>query len=233
MARAFDLVHKINKDQSEESRIPFDDQEGGDKSPDTPKPRKPRVELAFFYILLFIIFFIMGSTLLSPNFFAGIFNKKPAAEATPAASNTPQAGFTIEKEGQTTEEAEKDLGVNTTPTPAASPAVATASPAASTSTAPAAETTTTSTSSAARIQVLNGTNTTGAAATLRTKLANKGIVVASIGNYTNRSVAQTTVYYKADYKTAASQVQAVTGGILSETTKGIGDYDILVVIGKR
>jgi hypothetical protein len=225
--RAFDLVHKISKDPvEEESRVPFADQEETSEAP-THK-RKPKVELAFFYVLLFIVFFIMGSTILSPNLFAGIFNRQSDASATPIASNTPQAGFTIEKDGQSTEEAGKNLGVGVspTPTPAGSPTpVASPSPAAT-----AAATTTTT---AAKIQILNGTPKEGAAATLRTKLANAGITVANIGNFTRTNVKQTTIYYKPDYETAAKQVHAVSGGILSETTDGIGSYNIMIIIGAK
>lgn len=227
MAKAFDLVHKINRDETpEESRIPFEDDNTSEQP--QPKPKRPKVEMAFFYILLFIIFFIMGLTLLSPNFFAGVAGNK-TANASPSPANTPQQGFTIEKDGQSVEQASKDLGSNkVTPVPTAATSTPSTAPAESTAPAPTTETK----NAAAKIQILNGTNITGGAATARTKLANKGIVVASIGNFKTRTVKRTTIYYKPEYKTAATQVQGVLGGIISSTEDGIGSYDILVVIGQ-
>lgn len=217
MAKAFDLIHKVTQHEEPESRIPFEDDPLQEEKP-TP-PKRPRIEMAFFYILLFIIFFVMGSTLLSPR----LFGNKQASTASPSPSNTstPQQGFDIEKDGQSVTDAQGDLGVSTTP----SPSIAT-SPSAVASNTPA-----TQTSTAAKVQILNGTNRTGAAAALRTKLVNAGIAIASVGNYKTRTVARTTVFYKADFKAAATEIQGVTGGILSETSGGIGSYDVLVVIG--
>lgn len=223
MAKAFDLVHRVVSNQKEESRIPFEDQDK--KSDDEPlKKKRVRIEVAFFYLLLLIVFFIMGYTFLSPTFLGGL-GSGTASSPEPNPLNSPAAGFTIDKEGKSVEEAAKDLKIS--PSPLASlKASAPVSPAVSEKPAAA-------TNQAARIQIQNGTNITGAAASLRTKLANKGIVVASIGNYKKRSVVTTTIFYKPDYKTAAEQVQAISGGILSTATTGIGDYDILVVIGQK
>lgn len=219
MAKAFDLIHKVTKDeQPEESRIPFDE---SNKTKEA-KPKRPKLEIAFFYLLLFIVFFIIGANFLSPTFFASLIGKNEPPLASPSPLTSPAAGFAIEKEGQSVESASKDLNVPS-PTPAASPAQVV-------SEQPAGEATATQ---AAKIQILNGTTRTGAAARMRTKLASIGIVVASIGNYRKRNVSQTTIYYHPDYKTAAEQVQSIIGGVLSPTTTGIGSYDILVVIGLR
>lgn len=228
--RAFDLVHKISQEQpEEENRVPFSDQE--EKPEEPPKKRRPKIELAFFYVLLFIVFVAMGATLISPSFFTDLIKKKPNSQVTPIASNTPQAGFTIEKDGQSTEEAGKALGVGTTPSPTTSTS-ATPSPSTPSSPVPSnSPSGSTSTASAAKIQILNGTTKEGAAATLRSQLAAKGIVVATIGNFTRQNVQKTTIYYKPEYKTAAQQVQAVSGGVLSETNDGIGSYHIMVIIG--
>ncbi len=227
MAKAFDLIHKVAKTQEPVSRIPFED--GNITEDPEPVPtRRPRVEMAFFFILLFIIFTVMGATLVSPTIFSGVKDKLLGTKSTtsPLPSNTPQAGFIVEKDGQSVSEATQQLGVSPTPT-VASPAV---SPASNPSAATSPEVT--QTKGAAKIQVLNGTTTEGAAAAARTKLAKKGIVVQSVGNYKSQTVKKTTIFYRPEYKTAASQIQAVVGGILADTTTGIGSYDILVVIGR-
>ncbi len=230
MARAFDLVHKIagQNDQSE-SRIPFeDDDKAGGSNPEPGPKKRPRIEIAFFYILLFVVFFIMGMAFLSPNLFAGILSKeKPkAAQASPSPVVSPDAGFAITKEGQSAEEAAKELGVKNSPSPTSSSNTATTTePEPTESSQP-------TKSTGARIQVLNGTTKTGAAATLRTKLANKGIIVETIGNHTKRTVKRTTIYYDSDYKTAAQQVLSVSGGIMIESASATGEYDIVVIIGQ-
>lgn len=227
MAKVFDLVHKVTETaEPSGSRIPFDD-EPGEQAP--PPKKRPRVEIIFFYILLFTIFFVMGMVFLSPTLFTR-GNQAVALKTSPSPSG-PAAGFTIDKEGQSVEEAAKEIGVPTSPSP-------TPSPAQSTSATPAAVPTTPNTevpkSTAADIQILNGTTREGAAAAMRTKLAQKGIVVSSIGNYKKRNVARTTVYFTADYKTAAWQVLAVTGGVMIEAQSSTtGGHDILVVIGLR
>jgi hypothetical protein len=227
VAKAFDLVHKVadsKEPESDESKIPFEDEEpNGSKDP-APK-RRVKVEVIFFYLLLFAIFFVMGAMFLSPGIFG---SKKVAANPSPSASpgSTPDPGFTIDKEGQSNDEANKALQSTSSPTPNASTPATTSSP--STAASPA-----TTTSKAAKIQIMNGTTTEGKAASFRTKLASKGIVVASIGNYHKRTVARTTIYYTADYKTAAAQVQAIVGGLLVQTTSSTtGTNDILIVVGK-
>jgi len=218
VAKAFDLVHKIIDNDKAESRIPFEDQD----KPQDEKPKKRfKIEVAFFYVLLFIVFFVMGSTFLAPSIFGGI---QKTAEPSPGASPSagPQQGLVIEKEGKSVEEAAKELQV-----PNPSPSAVAAVPSA------VQEKPATTTSAAAKIQIQNGTNRTGAAAALRTKLADSEIVVASIGNYKSRTVNNTTVFYRPEYETVAKQVQAITGGILADTTDGIGSYDILVVIGAK
>lgn len=223
MAKVFDLVHKVSDGSQEDShsRIPFADEE----PEESPKPkRRFKVEVIFFYLLLFAVFFIMGAIFLVPNFFAGTVNKI-AATPSPSPITSPVAGFTIEKDGQSAADAAKDLGANPTTIPTPSPTP----PAATTSPSPAS---TTNTTKAADIQILNGTTRTGAAASLRTKLANQGIVVDSIGNFTRRNVTRTTVYFTPDYRKAAQEVLAVSGGIMVETKSIDGGHDILVIIGQ-
>lgn len=231
MAKVFDLVHKMSDGGSshEESRIPFED-ETTEKEKVTKPKRKIRVEIVFFYLLLFAVFFIMGAVFLAPNLFAGSVKRQPAAtqKTSPSPGSSPNAGFAIEKQGQSTEDAAKALGANSTPSPRP-----TSSPtsSATTNTPSTSPTHTTTQSAGAQIQILNGTNTTGAAATLRSKLANRGIVVDSIGNFTRRNVQRTTVYFEPDYKKAAQDVLAVTGGIMIEEKSIDGGHDILVIIG--
>lgn len=221
MAKAFDLIHKISN-KEEESRIPFADEDSRSSGGVPPQKKRPRLEMAFFYILLFVVFFIMGATFLSPNMFAGLFNRQGIPSPQPSASG-PQQGFTIEKDGQSVDETRKELGLSS-PVPVVAPS-------------PVAETTSSepvvAASKAAKIQILNGTNKTGAADGLRKKLAAKGIVVASIGNHGNRNVTKTIVYYDAAYKTAAEQVQRVVGGSLAMSESATGQYDILVIIGQN
>ncbi len=224
MAKAFDLVHKVNTaPKEEESRIPFDE---GDKPREDKPKRKVRVEMAFFYVLLFIVFFVIGASVISPNFLAGL-TKKSDTESTPSPALSPQQGLVIEKEGSETKSASPAAKTTPSPTAKASTTPKTTPSAATTSTAPTVPAATTP----AKIQVLNGTNQTGAAATLRSKLAAADIVVASVGNYKSRTVKKTTIYHKPGFIDTANKVQAVSGGIISETTDGIGSYDILVVIG--
>lgn len=222
VAKAFDLVHKVadsdDDHPTDDSRVPFDEGDSGDKET-PPAKKRTKVEIIFFYLLLFAIFFIMGVMFLSPTLFKGKPSKTAVNQSPPASNETPIPGFTIEKQGQDSQQAAKDLGL-TSPSPVASSQPSTA-PVAPSSTA------------TAKIQILNGTSTTGAAAALQQKLAQKGIVVDSVGNYKKRTVAKTTVYYMADYKTAAQQVLAVTGGIMVETTSATtGDHNILIVTGK-
>lgn len=224
MAKAFDLVHKVNTaPKEEESRIPFDE----DDKPKEEKPkRKVKVEMAFFYALLFIVFFVIGASVISPSFLASL-TKESSAEASPSPQLTPQQGLVIEQEGNET----KDASPVTKSSPSVSPKATTSpksSPSTATSTAPSTAPVATT---PAKIQVLNGTNRTGAADALRSKLAAADIVVASIGNYKSRSVQKTTIYHKPGFVDTANKVQAVSGGIISETSDGIGSYDVLVVIG--
>ncbi len=217
MAKAFDLIHKVaqSPDETPEGRIPFD--ESTDNQP--PKKKRARVEIVFFYLLLFAIFFIMGIMFLSPNLFLG--KNEKSASASPKPSNSPIGGFVITKEGQG-----KDLSISAVNQVASPTATSTPLDAA----APAAPN---PPSKAARVQILNGTNRTGAAAALRTKLANRGIVVLDIGNYKKRTVRRTTVYYLNDYKKAGQDVLATTGGILVQTSSTTtGGFDVLVVIGQ-
>ncbi len=216
MAKAFDLTHKVNTTpKDEEGRVPFDDQPKGEE--EKPKSRL-RVEMGFFYGLLFVVFFVIGASIISPSFLAGL-TKKSNTEASPSPSFGPKQGLVIDKEGLTTKEATPAAKVGATASPSAN-AVSTASP----TVVPAATT-------PAKIQVLNGTNRTGGAASLRTKLAAADIVVASIGNYKNRNVAKTTIYFKPGFETTANSVQTIAGGITTQTSDGIGAYDVLVVIG--
>lgn len=225
MAKAFDLIHKVAQPEEPKSRIPFEENQSTDPSTQ-PVKNRPRIEIAFFYLLLFTVFFIMGMTFLTPNLLSR-FGKKSTAEPSPQASAGPVQGFTIEQEGQKVSEAAKELGIGT-PTPSIS-----SSPSPTITPSAPSDAAATTTSKAAKIQILNGTTKEGAAAAMRQKLAQEGIVVASIGNYQKRSVSRTTIYYRPDYKKAAQDIQAVVGGVLSETTTGIGSYDILVVVGQR
>lgn len=218
MPKVFDMVHKVSDQENSEGRIPFED-DNKDQAAKSPKSR-PRVEIIFFYILLFVIFFIMGAAFLSPNLLGGLFGSSKTPEASPSPLDSPAAGFTLEKAGQGSPEAAGELGAKPTSDPVSSSAIQ--SPPASQPAQAAA---------ASKIQILNGTNREGAAAALRTKLAKAGIVVASIGNYHKRTVRNTTIFFDPAYETAAQQVKTVTGGILAATTDGIGGNHILVVIG--
>lgn len=225
MAKAFDLVHKVSdSDQPNEGDRASGDSAGTPNEDSSTPKKRTRVEIIFFYLLLFAIFFIMGVMFLAPSLFKTGGGKTTIAQSQPPTGETPIPGFTIDKPGQSTEEATKALGLaSPTLTPAVSP----------TPTSVTSEAKTEITSGPAKIQVLNGTGQTGAAAAMQTKLAQKGIIVASIGNYRKRTVAKTTVYYTADYKQSAQQVLAVTGGIMVETSSATtGDNNILVVIGK-
>lgn len=218
MPKVFDMVHKVSDQESSTSRIPFEDD---NKTETRPAKSRPRVEIIFFYILLFVIFFIMGAAFLSPDLLSGLFGASRTAEVSPNPIDSPAVGLTIEKEGQSPEEAAAALGTKKT-----SSATVTSPEVQST---PPPQVTTAST--AARIQVLNGTNRTGAAAAMRLALSKAGIVVTSIGNYHKRTVSKTTIFYNPAFATAAKQVQAVSGGVLAPTTSGIGSNDVLLVIG--
>lgn len=226
MAKVFDLVHKVSDGSVDDNRIPFNDEGGSGKSDNNDhkeptKRKRPKVEVIFFYLLLFAVFFIMGAVFLAPNIFTGALGDKPStAESSSPQNQGPEGGFKIDQEGQSTKEAAKELEIKTTPQ--ASP-IATANPV-----APIAET---ETNKVAKIQIQNGTNKTGAAARLRDQLAQKGISVENIGNFSRRNVKQTTVYYEPNYKQAANQVLAVSGGIMVEADSIDGGYDILVIIG--
>lgn len=222
MAKVFDLVHKAIEpnEQQSTSAIPFDDQ--ANEAAEKPPKKKLKLELVFFGLLLFGIFFVMGFIFIAPNLFGGQ-SKSTAVKVSPTPVSGPAAGFTITKEGESETSAASALGVKPSPTASNT---ATAAPAAATT--PTEKTTV----GAATIQILNGTNRTGTAAKLRDQLAAKGIVVDSIGNYKKRTVKRTTVYFWSDYRQAAREVLAVTGGIMIEADQATtGKHQILVVIG--
>lgn len=223
MAKVFDLVHKVSDESPDDNRIPFNDEPGSDNSDnkEPTKKKRPKVEVIFFYLLLFAVFFIMGAVFLAPNILTQSLGNKPTITESASPKNEgPEGGFSIDQEGQSTQDAAADLEL--TPSPVSSP-IATANPV-----APIAET---ETGRAAKIQIQNGTNITGAAAKLRDRLAQKGITVENIGNFSRRNVKRTTVYFEPNYKQAASQVLAVSGGIMVEANSIDGGYDILVIIG--
>lgn len=224
MAKVFDLVHKV-ADHHEASRIPFEDEE--QKSDETAKKQKIKVEVVFFYLLLFAVFFIMGAVFLAPNFFTATNGKTTKNALLPSSTNTPLTGFTIDKEGKPDEEIAKiATGQTATQTNNAAP-IPIPTPITARATATIMKT--------ASIQVLNGTNITGAAAALQSKLAEKGIVVQNIGNYKKRTVTKTTIYFKPDFRQAATDVLAVAGGIMVEALSATttGEYDVVVIIGQK
>lgn len=225
MAKAFDLVHKVTNtsETATENPIPFEDSETPAVEENQPKKRL-KIEVIFFYLLLFAVFFVMGAMFLAPEIFS--YNQaQTTASPNPNASDGPNAGFAITKPGE-----DPDPAITPTSSPTTienkSPVP---EPSASQATSPVANTVKTGT----KIQILNGTNTEGKAASFRTKLANKGIIVDSIGNYKKRTVQRTTIYYLADYKQAAKEVQSIVGGLLVQTTANTtGNNQILVVVGK-
>ncbi len=218
MGKAFDVVHRvINSQPAEENRIPFEDEQSASEATH-PLKRRPRVEVAFFYILLFAVFCIMGAAFLSPSLISS-FISKPKQASSPAPNNSPVQGFAIDKKATKEDPAAKSIGK-------ASP-----SPSPTTTSSPSPTQPTVQATQTAKIQIVNGTTRAGAAATLRDQLSAKGISVASIGNYQKRTVKKTTIYYDAGYKTAAEQVQAVSGGLLFELPSSTGSYDIVVIIG--
>lgn len=226
MAKAFDLVHKVaeSPETGTDSNIPFADEEPTEPGNKPPKKRT-RVEIVFFYLLLFAIFVIMGVMLVGPNLLNGKKGAK-ATSTTPSPGSTPMAGYAVDKQGQSDSDVATQLNPSPSPTPPATPS-------ATADTAPPAAATPTQSTQAAKLQILNGTTRTGAAATLRDKLASHGIITSATGNYSKRTVARTTVWYTADYKTAAQQVQKYSGGILAQVSKSTtGNYDVVVIIGK-
>jgi cytoskeletal protein RodZ len=221
VAKAFDIVHKASSDEKVEERIPFESKESGEKKKKAVRKRS-RIEIVFFYGLLFVVFFIIGVNFLSAGSIGNFFKRtSPSPSSSAAASSSPDAGFAIDQQGQTNEQAAKEIG--------------TASPSPTTSTSAAAKTTPSPASSAAatkaKIQILNGTNKEGAAAAMRTKLSAEGIAVDNIGNNDTRDVAATVTYYKDGYEATANQIKAIVGGTTKRTAGGIGEYNVLVLIG--
>ncbi len=167
---------------------------------------------------------IIGYKLLAPAVpdSSATAESHPAPTASDGAAST---GLTVEKTGTTPEEERKLLGLDATATPVASSgAASSATPAADT--AP-------EKSGQASIQIQNGTGTSGAAEKMRQALVKEGISVASVGNYKNFSAKQTTIYYKSGWQTVATSIKKIIGGVLIATESGIGNYDILIVIGAK
>ncbi len=210
MAKAFDLITKV-RDKLDDTVITAD-------SNDEPQAKaKPKVELVFFFLLFFAACVIIGYKLLAP----AVPDSSATAEGSPTPTSSDGAastGLTVEKTGTTPEEERKLLGLDATATP-------------TTSTAPAE--TTPAKSGQASIQIQNGTGTSGAAEKMRQALAKEGITVASVGNYKNFSAKQTTIYYKSGWQTVATSIKKIIGGVLIATDAGIGNYDILIVIGAK
>lgn len=217
MAKAFDLITKV-RDKLDDSVISTD-------SSDEPQIKaKPKVELVFFFLLFFAACVIIGYKLLAP----AVPDSTATNESSPTPTSSDQAastGLTVEKTGTTPAEERQLLGLESTPTPTAA-ANATEKTSASEETTPAQ-------GGQAKIQIQNGTGVSGAAEKLRQTLTKEGIAVASVGNYKNFSAKQTTIYYKSGWQTVATSIKKLIGGVLIATESGIGNYDILIVIGAK
>lgn len=135
-----------------------------------------------------------------------------------------------------------DVASTISPTPTKS-ASSEASPSASATAAAAPNATTTPTASgtvtkpsAVTLRVLNGTKTTGAAASASTLLEKGGYAVRTVGNAKNQSYAQTTVYYQAGKKAEAEDVAKTISSKyspqLEESTLASPDM-VLVVVGVK
>lgn len=106
------------------------------------------------------------------------------------------------------------------------------SPAVSESPSPAASS---STSKSFSLRVLNGTTTSGLAASAKATLTKAGFTVRTTGNAANQNYAQTTIYYQTGHLADAQAVQASLTqyqALLEESTLANPD-NVLVVIGLK
>jgi hypothetical protein len=129
--------------------------------------------------------------------------------------------------------------VTSSPSPTATTTVtATATPTATASITPTATPTSSTTinKSTISIRVLNGTTTSGLAATVKSQLENAGFTVRTIGNAQNQNYTTGVVYYQSGQKAAADLVLAsLTGRTFTEqesTTLASPDM-VLVVVGAK
>ncbi len=189
------------------------------------KPSSPKKK-AFLYVIVFIL--LIGGAILAGNFFLGNHRQKDTA-VKPSPTVTPTPTIT---EATPTESLSPSPKATATPTPSKK---ITPTPSGKITPTPTEEPTI---SAKLRIEVLNGSGTSGEASKMASFLKSKGYLIASTGNADAFDYELTTIQIKKSKSSELAQLKkdlsssyevASSVGNLAETSS----FDAIVIVGAK